>query len=440
MILSMKTINTGKGKAKFLDAALESGQINYIATRLQKLPNNSIPPSQDPWYAPPAGFEFASPGEILKLRKDPSNITAIVPAAAAYNILYRTTDTRYQPSWAVTTILVPENPECGGDGINVTLGTNSTSVDGSPSHILSTAFAVPTLGNPAFTDPIASLLERGWYVNIPDFEGPLASFLAGPGEGHAVLDSVRATLSSNQFPSGIENARYAMWGYSGGSFASTFAAERQSSYAPELNFAGLAIGGLLPNASVIFEDPTSAVAGLLPAAFLGVTSQYPEAREFLLSQIKTKGPYNTTGFLQALHLNVWEEFITYTGQDLEAYLINGLQAVINAPELTRVLGNNIYQGYHGIPQMPVFAYIAIGDEAGGIEAADAIITRYCGVGANILYHRNSIGGHTEELTNGAPRALDFLSEVFDGSFAVEHKTSGCEWVDVAVNVTSSASS
>lgn len=184
------------------------------------------------------------------------------------------------------------------------------------------------------------------------------------------------------FPSTLEGTRYAMWGYSGGSVASTFAAERQASYAPELGFAGVVIGGLVPNVSDILSDPGSSVASLLPAALLGgesalqdhtsspfplptdfyvfysssflflfdptafitvppnqspfsnlfspflsaVTSQYPEARAFLLSQLKTSGPYNATGFLAALHLNVNEGLVGFTGQNLNEYFVDGFGA------------------------------------------------------------------------------------------------------------------
>jgi hypothetical protein len=112
-------------------------------------------------------------------------------------------------------------------------------------------------------------------VNVPDHEGPLAAFLSGPQEGHAVLDSVRAALSSRPFPATRDNTRYAMWGYSGGSIASTFAAELQASYAPELDFVGAAIGGLVPNITDVLANPGSSVQGLLPSALLGGKFSYP---------------------------------------------------------------------------------------------------------------------------------------------------------------------
>jgi hypothetical protein len=44
-----------------------------------------------------------------------------------------------------------------------------------------------------------------------------------------------------------------MWGYSGGSLATEWAAELQPTYAPELNFAGAALGGLVPNITSVLK-------------------------------------------------------------------------------------------------------------------------------------------------------------------------------------------
>lgn len=69
--------------------------------------------------------------------------------------------------------------------------------------------------------------------------------------GHATLDAVRATLSLKDDILLPNNTQYAMWGYSGGALASEWAAELQVQYAPEMNFAGAALGGLTPNISTV---------------------------------------------------------------------------------------------------------------------------------------------------------------------------------------------
>lgn len=142
-----------------------------IGLRDREVPSSAIPPSQDPWYTAPADFESASPGTILRIRPDPSNITAVADAAAAYNILFRSTDTRYRPSWAVTTFLVPKNPlETRGaseDGkaalLSYHIPYNAASVDASPSYLLSTNFGATGPGITPQTAYVAEALSRGWY-------------------------------------------------------------------------------------------------------------------------------------------------------------------------------------------------------------------------------------------------------------------------------------
>ncbi|KAI0100621.1 secretory lipase-domain-containing protein [Nemania sp. FL0031] len=409
--------------------------------------NKAVPPSQDPWYTAPPDFESASPGTILRIRPDPSNITEIVAASAAYNILYRSTDTRYRPSWAVTTFLVPKDPletRSSSDGdvgdgkpalLSFQIPYNSASVDSSPSYLLATNFGLNSLGVVPLSSYASEALSRGWYVVVPDFEGPTASFGAGPQEGHAVLDGIRAALSSDELHDNRENTRYAMWGYSGGAIASTFAAELQASYASELSFAGAAVGGIVPDLTEVFRKPISNVSAAIPAGLLGVTAQYPSAREFLISQLKTSGPYNATGFLKALNFTAVQSQEYYGLQNISEYFVNGLEALYNAPELIRVFGDNEFEGYHGIPQMPLFVYKAIHDDSNGIASSDDLISHYCKVGVNILYHRNTIGGHSDEFINGVPRAFEFLSAVLDGTYANKYNTTGCTWVDVTVNVT-----
>jgi hypothetical protein len=176
--------------------------LTYAAPAPSSIP---IPPSQDPWYSAPSSYESASPGDILRLRRAPGNLvsTSFGNASTVYNILYRTTDARYHPSWAVTTLFVP-NESDGSALLSYQIPYNSVDVDSSPSFSLHGPAA--SLG--LVLSDIQTALSLGWYVSVPDFEGPLASFAAGVQEGHAVIDNVRAVLSHDF---GIaEDARYAV--------------------------------------------------------------------------------------------------------------------------------------------------------------------------------------------------------------------------------------
>lgn len=82
--------------------------------------------------------------------------------------------------------------------------------------------------------------------------------------------------------------------------------------------------------------------------------------------------------------------------------------------------------------MPVYAYKAIHDENTNIRTTDEHVARICGVGANVRYDRNTIGGHQDESISGGKRALKWLSDALDGR-ELEPKT-GCRVQDVTEGV------
>ncbi|KAM3083817.1 hypothetical protein ACMFMF_001181 [Clarireedia jacksonii] len=397
-----------------------------------------IPPSQDPFYTAPANYASSAPGTILRFRTAPGNLTSIIPnCSIAYNIVYRTTDSLYQPSWAVTTLLIPSSPPANSSALlSYQIPYNTASVDASPSY----SFYTDGLTYP----DIPQALGLGWLVNIPDFEGPLASFAAGVSEGHAVLDSIRAVRSLSHSPnytipvSISPSIRTAMWGYSGGSIASEFAAELAVQYAPELPISGMAIGGVPANAAeTVIEASGSTWAGLVPSALLGATAQYPRARSYLLSRLKPSGPYNATTFLGALNMSYPVAHVVFENQTIWNYFIGGKADILDAPLMQSIFHRDCMMGYHGVPQMPMLMYHAVADELAPINGTDALFQRYCGVGVNILYFRNSVGGHVAEHINGNAAAWEWLGAVFDGEYERKYKVDGCTVRDVAVNITSS---
>ncbi|KNG91071.1 lipase 1 precursor [Aspergillus nomiae NRRL 13137] len=376
-----------------------------------------LPPSVDPFYSAPHGYESTRPGAILRLRPAPGNLTASVGnASAAYNIVYRTTDSQYRPSWAVTTVFVPSNPRPGNSSLlSYQIAYDSHSINASPSYAI-------------------------WYVNVPDYEGPLASFTAGVQSGHATLDSIRSIIHSNTTAFNIKasSSRTALWGYSGGALASEWATELQGQYAPELSLAGAALGGLTPNITNVMNTVTGNInAGLIPEAVLGLASQYPATYEYLVSQLKPEGKHNRTTFLLSQNMTLAQAEASFAGQDVYEYFVNGSDT-FKAPVVQYALNRDGYMGYHGVPQTPIYAYKATHDEVSPVGDTDALLERYCGVGVNILYERNTIGGHSAEGINGHARALQFLAAVLDGSYASVYQTRGCTFRDVAVNITDSA--
>ncbi|CAK4034132.1 lipase 1 precursor [Lecanosticta acicola] len=402
------------------------GQNAFMSRPSYGLQNTSappLPPSKDSWYTAPNNFEAAAPGTILRLRQAPGNLTGVqVNSSVAYNILYRTTNSKYQPAWAVTTLLVPTHPDGNDKLLSYQIPYDSADVDSSPSYAMyATGVA-----------DVTAALGRGLYVNVPDYEGPLASFTAGVMSGHATLDSIRAVLSSG-FGLDTDSTKYAMWGYSGGALASEWAAELQVQYAPEMNFAGAALGGLTPNVtSVVVAVSGTLEAGLIPAGIVGLSTQYPELLEYLKGALNQDGQFNATGFFATRNYTLVESIVAYINQDITKYFKTGVSA-LQAPIPSTIINRDGIMGYHGFPEMPIFAYKAIMDEVSPINDTDKLVNRYCEVGATIRYDRNTIGTHTSEATNGDARAVQFLTSVLGGNY----NATGCQIQNVTVNATAS---
>lgn len=356
-----------------------------------------IAPSQDPWYTLPEGSSLSTPGAILRLRSNAS-LAAIVKADLAYQILYSTTDAHHKPSWAVTTLYIPENAN-KQSLLSCQIPYNSPCLDKSPSWLLY-----------EYKDPtVEASLKQGWCVNVPDHEGPKAAFGAETGQGYAVLDSIRAVLKSEL---GLaNNCNVAMWGFSGGAIASGFAAELQLEYAPELKIAGMALGGAGANiASAFHRANKSHYAGLVPLSLVGTTNVYPEARAELIKQLK---PATKERFFEVEGMDPETAFKEFNGEDMWSYFHSG-DKILESSAIKEMTDQNWYMGRHGVPQMPVFVYHSEKDEIALIENVDKLVGKYCDGGAKVWYERNSEATHGGESNCGRPRAVAWLKSAFAG--------------------------
>lgn len=360
-------------------------------------------------------------------------VSAIANASDGFNILYRTTDSRYRPTFAVTTLLVPSRPFgplCQPSNYHAPLRSYQIDYD-TPDLDDSPSFALPTL-TLAISD-ISTALGRGCYVNVPDYEGHLASFTAGVIAGHATLDSIRAVLNIGLTPE--SDIAIAMWGYSGGSIATEWAGELHAQYAPELQLRGAALGGLVPSIQNTVEKVSGGpLAGLFPLGAVGLSRQYPELLSLYEHKLNLTGQFNRTAFLSVANMSLTEAVGTFFNQDVFSYFLDG-RAILETPLLQQTFNLDGLMGFHGVPTVPLFVYKAIGDEVSPIEDTDALVTKYCALGANITYQRNSVGGHEAEQVNGDESAVQFLISVLEGSSSISNP--GCTVQNVTIDITSS---
>ncbi|KAF5550416.1 lipase 1 [Fusarium napiforme] len=374
---------------------------------------NQLPPSKDLWYSAPVDWESRKPGDILRIRSA-SNLTRIVEGSrAVYHILYRSTDSRDHPAWAVTTLFIPtslyESPSGKAAILSYQFAYNTCNVDSSPSFALS--------GVMAKSEPNLGIKSN-------------AAFGASVQAGHATLDALRAvhnvlTLGDN---SGFNTS---IWGYSGGSIATFAAAELQPSYAPELKISAAVVGGLVDNISDAMDKINkSPIAGTLIALLLGITAQYPEERAYLESRLI---PGTKDEFMAAINTELTQNVAKYSGQDIYAFFKGG-GADIRASILQELYDKQAKLGYRDTPKMPIFLYKAIQDQFCLIVLTDATVDRLCEKGAEITFERNTVGGHVSEIENKKPRAFRFLKSIFDESY--QSPASKRNVVDVTVDISS----
>ncbi|KAI0161092.1 lipase 1 [Hypoxylon sp. FL1284] len=400
------------------------------AVKVTSSVSDRLVPSKDPWYTTPDGFEASTPGTVLRIRTAPGEPTAIYGnAAAAYQILYRTTGSRYQPTWAVTSLLIPKKASVfsGQNALmSLQIPYNTLNIDMGPSYLIFEPPVPNDYGIPPEQEKIDAMLGRGWYVTIPDFEGPRAAFTATVQAGHATLDGIRAVLSQTgnpdiALPSSADKFKYAMWGYSGGSLASEKAAELQVQYTPELTtgFVGAALGGLVSGVGNMFDVVNKKpFMGNLVLGLLGIMREFPEVDAYLQSRLKTEGPQDAASFLRGREMQSLQAFETYAGQDIYEFFVGGRADLEgNACEaLRRVRQTEWTLGYHGAPAMPLYVYKAIGDEMTPIGDTDEHVDSLRRYGVSVLYERNMAGNHMTEIVNGQDRAMQWLASVFDGSY------------------------
>lgn len=308
---------------------------------------------------------------------------------------------------------------------------NSPSVDASPSWTLSTGL------NSTFPD-IAALLEQGWYVSVTDFEGPNATFPVGVAEGHAVLDGLRAVTESSSSPASGNASKapwkIGLWGYSGGSVASEFAAELRASYAPEIEIAGVAVGGLpTPLTAVLEVVNETPYAGLIVAGLWGYANAFPIVESYVLSRL-TDEVKASGNFTAGRNMTITEIFATYAYVDVYSYFIGGEDDITGNPILQYFWDTQGTMGVHGLPDMPMYVYKAIADQLAPVQGTDTLVDKYCTEGqaaaarkesgVQILYERNTIGGHVAEEANADAAALGFLSKAINGNLGAGWPGSG----------------
>ncbi|MEC3953271.1 lipase family protein [Nocardia sp. CDC153] len=376
-----------------------------------------LPPELDPgFYAPPAEVVVAKkPGDIIAAREVHLALYSIIPFNIdAWQLSFRSTNTRGEPIAAVTTVMKPRGDNGGQPRplLSYQFPEDSNANYCAPSYVLQQA-SIP--GNITsqydipfeFVAPLTAL-GAGWAVAMPDHEGPNSAFAAGPLAARITLDGIRA--AENFAPMGLpgRDTKVGVAGYSGGAIVSSHVAEVRASYAPDLNIVGVATGGNEPDLRKTIELATNnAGSGIVFSGLLGVAREYPEL----------------DGYIQQ-HMNPFGRAMIPVKNALCLYSA-GIFPFLNIPglfdrpdPLHDPVPNEVFDAIrlgHSVPDMPVFIYQSNPDWLAPVGPVNAIVDEYCrNPNARVHYVRDHFSEHITLELIGMPRVLLWLKDRFDG--------------------------
>ncbi|MFE3026092.1 lipase family protein [Nocardia tengchongensis] len=354
----------------------------------------SVRPDSDPFYSPPPDLASYRDGQLVDHRE--VDVDPGIPVRA-WQLSFRTNDSRDHPELGATTVLVPTAPWTGPGRrpvVSEQLPEDSTGTRCAPSY---------TLVNHTVqsAEPLTQMLAKGWIVAVPDHEGPKSGFLTGPRTAHTILDGIRAVGRFE--PAGVgPDAIWGLDGYSGGGAATAWAAQLQPAYAPELSFAGAAIGGVPADLTALTARFDGSVfSGYNFGILVAFDREYPEAN--IGDLLDERGH---AAIAAADNACVTDLLATFAFRRLDDYTRGTV--LLQSPRFAAILRDNSLGAT--APAMPIFNYHADTDEIVPVDQADQLMARWRAGGTTIETVRDPLGEHGLEALRRAPDAQAFLAD------------------------------
>jgi alpha-beta hydrolase superfamily lysophospholipase len=379
-------------------------------------------PRDDPFYQPPAGFQHAEPGTVLRSRDAELAFLGLIrQPIKATQLLYRTADLNGEPEATVTTVIVPADL---AEGQTCPLLSYQCAIDAVSSRCFP-SYALrrraKALGSLAQLELllIAAAVAEGWAVSVPDHEGLAGAWGAPYEPGYRVLDGIRAVLSSDRIglsAGASAKAPIGLWGYSGGGLASAWAAEMCGEYAPELDIVGAVLGSPVGDLGNTFRRLNGKLFAGLPAMVVAaLVHVYPDLDRVIKEHASDEG----RALLESLEkMTTVEAVFRMAGKNMGDYLDEPLEDILSTPEVSHVF-EAIKLGAV-VPTPPVLIVQAVHDYLIDVKDIDELADAYSAGGARVTYHRDAFNEHMVLHPLSAPMTLRWLTDRFARRPLTEH--------------------
>lgn len=365
----------------------------------------TAPPAADPFYSAPAHLGKLHHGALIRTRRAVISSNGISSLAAARTILFASTDIHGRPIAASATVLTPFHSWIGNGArpiIALQPAYDSLGSQCEPSY----ALQVNPMLETTTLNELKQVLPTGAEIVIPDYEGPDALFGIGDQAGRIVLDAIRAAEQTGL--GGINQAtKVTGFGYSGGGLATAWTAELAPSYAPRLNFVGVAEGGVpadIKESLSLLDGGKYAVLAVM--TLVAIDRAYPGAG------IGTA--LNAVG--HALFRRIGSTCATAGA--VAAVAGRSVNTITTAPNLLqRAKLQPIFGALRlgqRAPTMPIYNFQGTADQIVGFAPDQALVKKYCSEGVTVDFVPIKGANHTTAFIDGAAGVAQWLEDRLNG--------------------------
>ncbi|MFI6955185.1 lipase family protein [Nocardia sp. NPDC050408] len=398
--------------ASFVGADRKSGAISIlivlavVAFAFVPVARALPPPDQDPFYAAPVDLASQPDGAVLRTRS--IALYGLPLPVSAWQVQYRTNDTNGSPTAGMATVLVPNWPWFGPGQrplLSYQIAEDSLDTRCAPSYALRGGWDLGGVNTYIDTPFIAEALRRGWAVVASDYEGPDSRFLDGVNSGRAVLDGIRAARALA--PDGVgPGSPIGAWGYSGGAFATLWAAQIQPEYAPDIQFAGITSGGVPTDWTAMAHGVDgTAQAGLAMLVLIAIAKDEPNSG--VPELLNERGRIALVEDASACGPDLLFKYFNAHVDDFAA-----VSDVLSHPVLRAATDRQELGG--SAPVMPMYLYHSTTDDVIPVAGFTDLVGRYCAQGADLTSVHSALPGHDVAAIGETAGAMGFLADRFAG--------------------------
>ena len=373
-------------------------------------------PPRPAFYEAPAVLPGTN-GAVIRSEKvsfllDPLDATSLV--RSSQRVLYRTTNRTGEAIAASGTVLVPTTPWIGVGTrpvIGYAPGTQGMADRCAPSRQFSEGIEYEGVG-------IEALLQRGYAVAMPDYEGlgtvGIHTYMDRVSQGRATLDVVRAAQRLSG--TGLSpSSPVGLMGYSQGGGAAAAAVELASTYAPDLRVKGAVVGAvpadLTKVATALDGGPYSAFAyfalrGLAASYDIDLSPYLNDRGRAVSDQVETECVFDLLD-----HAFVRSSTLSASGQPMSALMAaEPFRSIVEAQRIGTIR-----------PTVPVLVTHSAVDDVIPYAVGRQMARSWCDRGANVRLSTNLAPGHVGGIVPQTAEALPF----FEARFAGLPQVSGC---------------